>query len=323
MASQSTTTGSLPIAAFFSSLVHSIPRLVLTNLIFAVPLGGIFALLRTLTVLTGMDYQPAVFVQLLTVFLAFPFYAGVVKVTSKLVMGEEKVPVFRSFLRAVKENFLRFLVHGAVFYLAVVFSWFSIIIYANLLSRSFLFLGTLIVSVLVMLFFLFMFFYLPVMTVTFELPMKYIYKNSFLMSYGELKKNFIALFGLLVLMVISTTFLIACYGSVAAVIIVTISLIALVVPAFASFIIHSAICERMFEMLTAKEDRVQVIDAKIEETKKKREKQVQLDNFKQRLVDFEIDEKLPDDEYIFFEGRMMKKSALVKMKQEAMESEES
>ena len=55
MASQSTTTGSLPIAAFFSSLVHSIPRLVLTNLIFAVPLGGIFALLRTLTVLTGMD----------------------------------------------------------------------------------------------------------------------------------------------------------------------------------------------------------------------------------------------------------------------------
>lgn len=317
MASQ-TPKDTLPIAAVFSNLFRNLPRLILTNLIFAVPLGAFFALFWWITVLFGVSSDYAVLVQLLMVIPVFPFYAGVVKITAKMVATDEKVPVFSTFFGAVKENFWRFLVHGAVFYAAVVFSYVSLSLYIRLLSQSMLFVGPLIISVIVILFFTFMFFYIPSMTVTFDIPMKYIYKNSLLMSYGELKKNFIALLGLFLLFVLSTTFLIACYGSPVAVVIVTILLAAVLVPSVASFIINSAIFERMYQMITDKSERSQAIDAKIKETKTG-VKQADKDEMKEALKNFEIDDSVPDDEYIYFNGRMMKKSVIIKLKQESEE----
>ena len=76
-------------------------------------------------------------------------------------------------------------------------------------------------------------------------------------------------------------------------------------------------------MITDKSVSAKAIDAKILEAEKKRQKQAELDDFKERLKEFEIDESLSDDEYIYFDGRMMKKSVLAKLKQEALESEES
>lgn len=317
MASQ-TPKDTLPIAAVFSNLFRNFPRLILTNLLFAVPLGAFFALFWWLTVLFAISSDYAVLVQLLMVIPVFPFYAGVVKITAKMVLGEERVPVVRTFFGAVKENFLRFLVHGVIFYAAVVFSYVSVSLYIRLLSQSTLFVGPLIISVIVILFFTFMFFYIPAMTVTFDIPMKYIYKNSLLMSYGELKKNFIALLGLLLVFVVSTTFLIACYGSPVAVVIVTVILAAVLVPSIASFIIHSAVYERMYQMITDKSSRAEAIDAKIQETKTG-VKPAAKDEMKEALKNFEIDESVPDDEYIYFNGRMMKKSVIVKLKQESEE----
>ena len=142
------------------------------------------------------------------------------------------------------------------------------------------------------------------------------------MSYGELKKNFIGLFGLFCVSVIAMTFLIACYGSSLAVIIVTIAVMALYLPSFSCFIVNAAVYERMYEMVTNKNARSQKLDEKINAEKQKRIKQEQKDEFKQRLIEFEIDENVSDDEYIYFNGRMVKKRVLVKMKQEALESEE-
>ena len=75
-------------------------------------------------------------------------------------------------------------------------------------------------------------------------------------------------------------------------------------------------------MVTNKNARSQKLDEKINAEKQKRIKQEQKDEFKQRLIEFEIDENVSDDEYIYFNGRMVKKRVLVKMKQEALESEE-
>ena len=138
----------------------------------------------------------------------------------------------------------------------------------------------------------------------------------------ELKKNFIGLFGLFCVSVIAMTFLIACYGSSLAVIIVTIAVMALYLPSFSCFIVNAAVYERMYEMVTNKNARSQKLDEKINAEKQKRIKQEQKDEFKQRLIEFEIDENVSDDEYIYFNGRMVKKRVLVKMKQEALESEE-
>ena len=320
MASQSKNT--LPIAVVFSNLFRNFPRLILTNLIFAVPLAAVFFLLRLLVSALGLDYNAALFVQLLTVIFVFPFYAGVVKITSKMAVGEEKVGIFRNFFSAVKENFFRFLIHGAVLYVAVVFSYVSLSLYINLLSQNSAFLGALIVSIIVAVFFLFMFFYIPSMTVTFDLPMRAIYKNSLLMSYGELKKNFIGLFGLFCVAVISMTFLMACYGSRLAVVIVTIALVALLLPSVSSFIINAAVYQRMCAIVTDNTVQAQKINEKINSVKQRQGAESGAD-FKERLKNFVIDEKLSDDEYVYFDGRMVKKGALVKMKKEALESEDN
>ena len=167
-----------------------------------------------------------------------------------------------------------------------------------------------------MLVFLFMFFYIPAMTVTFDIPMKYIYKNSFLMSYGELKHNFIGLFGLFLLTVVSTSLLIACYGSRVAVVIMTVLLVTLLVPAVASFIIHAAVYERMYTMITDKAAQLDAVNAKIDAKKQQQHAQSR-EELMDAVRDFEIDEAVPDDEYVYFNGKMVKNGVMKKLKREA------
>ena len=180
MASQSHSE-TLPISAVFSKLFRNFHRLMLTNLLFAVPIAAFTALFYWISQLLPVTEEQARLVLLLALIPIFPFYAGVVKVTIKIASGEEKTPVFRNFISGVRENFLRFLVHGAVLYVAVVFSYVSFNIYLKLISANAIFMGPLIITILIMLLLLFMFFYLPAMTVTFDIPMRYIYKKSFLM----------------------------------------------------------------------------------------------------------------------------------------------
>jgi len=321
MASQSQTE-TLPISAVFSKLFRNFHRLMLTNLLFAVPAGAFTALFYWFSQLLPVTEEQARLVMLLAIIPIFPFYAGVVKVTIKIAAGEEKTPVFSNYFSAVRENFLRFLVHGAVLCVAVVFSYVSFNIYLKLISANAVFMGPLIITILIMLFLLFMFFYLPAMTVTFDIPMRYIYKNSFLMSYGELKRNFIALLGLFFLTVVSMTLLIACYGSRVAVVIVTVILLALFVPAIASFIIHAAVYERMYAMITDKSTQAQAVNAKLE-AQKKPDKEQSRAAYLAMVRDFELDESLPDDEYVYFNGKMVKKSVIKKLKAEAAGNGES
>ena len=315
----------LPIAAVFTNLFHNIPRLIFTNLIFAVPLGAFTALFWFLSSLLPLSESQAPLIVLLAVIPVFPFYAGVVKVTAKMTVDEEKVPVFSNFFSGVKDNFLRFLVHGLLLYVIVVFSFVSISLYMRLIASNSVFIGPLIISIIIMLLFVFMFFYVPAMTVTFDIPMRYIYKNSFLMSYGEIKKNIIGLLGVLLLLIISTTFLIACYGSPVAVVVVTIVLAALVIPAISAFIIHSAVYERMCEMITDKSVQTQAVNAvnaKMVETRNKRNPVEVKDEFMSSIKEFEVDESLSDDEYVYFNGKMMKKGVIMKLKREAERSGE-
>ncbi len=313
MASQSHSE-TLPISAVFSKLFRNFHRLMLTNLLFAVPIAAFTALFYWISQLLPVTEEQARLVLLLALIPIFPFYAG--------ASGEEKTPVFRSFISGVRENFLRFLVHGAVLYVAVVFSYVSFNIYLKLISANAIFMGPLIITILIMLLLLFMFFYLPAMTVTFDIPMRYIYKNSFLMSYGELKKNFAALLGLFFLTVISMTLLIACYGSRIAVVIVTALLLALFVPAIAAFIIHAAIYERMYAMITDKSTQTQAVNEKIRAQTKPDKTQTRAE-FLAMVRGFELDESIPDDEYVYFNGKMVKKSVIKKLKAEAAEGGES
>lgn len=317
----------LPITQFFLQLFSNFPKLVLTNLLFAVPLAVFSLLFYALSLIPGMPSAAVWLIRLLTVIPVFPFYAGVTQVVAHIIRGEN-LPVVHDFFAAVKENFLRFLCHGVILYMVSVLSYFSISFYINTLGSNSVFFVPLIVSVIVAVFILFMFFYIPSMTVTFDISMKNIYKNSFLMSFGEFKKNLLAAFGLFLLFVISASFLFACMGNRIAIIIVTAVLVLLVLPSVISFVINSAVYQRMYDMVIDNTEQLKNVENRIAEERQKRSPgqhnaDTSNNELYEKLRNFEIDENADGDEYIFFEGRMIKRSVLLRMKQEAMESEMS
>ncbi len=318
MASQSQKE-TLPIAVVFANLFRNMPRLMLTNLLFAVPVAVFFSLFWFIGSLFSLAQTEYTLLLLCAIIPVFPFYAGVVKVTIKIASGEEKTPVFKNFVSGVRGNFLRFLVHSLICFIAIVFSYVSFTLYLKLISQNAIFMGPFIITIIIILFFIFMFFYIPAMTVTFDIPMRYIYKNSFLMSYGEIKKNFIALFGLFFLTVVCTTFLIACYGSPVAVVVVTVILAALFIPSIAAFIIHSAVYRQMYKMITDKDALKRRAEPESAKTKKQDPAQARAE-FIESVKSFEPDDSINDDEYVYFNGRMVKQSVIKKLKAEAEEN---
>lgn len=257
----------------------------------------------------------------MTVIPLFPFYAGVTQVTSHMARGEEEVEVLHNYIAGVKENFLRFLFHGLVLFVAIVFSYFSITLYISLASTvSGYFYVLLAVSIIIAIVFLFAFFYLPCMTVTFDLSMKNIYKNSMLMTFGEFKHNLFATFGLFVLALFCATALFCC-GDGIALVIVTAILALFIVPSIMSYIINSAVYPNMYSMITNGKKKTEEIDKKLENRRKGQlyddepEKSFVPDDFN----DLEIDSSKDGDEYIFYNGKMVKRSVLLKQMNQSKE----
>lgn len=310
-----------PIAELFSNLFHGFPRLLFTNLLFAVPAAVFFSIFYAINSLSGIN---SIFLLMLTVIPVFPFYAGVVQVTAHLAKGEENVAVFSNFIAGVKENFLRFLVHGAVFYLCVFFTYSSITLYFEIAQESKVFYALMVFCVLIGIIILFVFYYIPSMTVTFDLKMKSVYKNSLLMSFGEIKSNLIATFGLFLLFVVCSSVLMCCGGNIIAIAIVTAFLVLFFVPSIASFIINSAIRKRMYIMIIGRDEQSKEVDKKLADKRgefaqlKNKPSQQELD---EELKKLDIDSSADADEYIYYNGKMVKRSVLLKLKNDANESE--
>lgn len=307
--------GSVALTAFFTNLFGNFPKLMLTNLLFAVPTAVLFGLFSLINSITAIKSN---FILLLALIPLFPFYAGVVQVTSHMVREEENINVFQNFISGVKDNFLRFLVHGAVLYAAIFLSYYSIVMYSSLGKSNGVFYMPLALCIVVSVFFLFAFYYIPPMTVTFDISMKNIYKNSALMTFGEFKHNLVATFGIAVFALVCLTVLLCCYVPVA-VIIATIVLAALFIPSIVSFIINYSVYKPMYSMIVGKDDKSKEIDKKMENRRKgqfydeEETKKSVADDF----TDIKIDEDGDGDEYIYYNGKMVKRSVLLKLKSDA------
>lgn len=306
------------LTGFFSSLFHNLPRLLLTNLLFAVPFAVIFGIFQLINTLSGLN---SMFIIFLTVIPLFPFYAGVTQVTSHMVRGEQNVNVFANFIGGVKENFVKFLLHGAIMYAAIILCYYSIVFYLGLGAKDGFFYTFLVLCIIIAVFFLFMFFYVPPMTVTFDIKFKDIYRNSALMTFGELKHNIIAVFGILVLFLMCATVLFCSFNPII-LLILTAILMLFFVPSLLSFIINSAVYKNMYSMIVDRDSKSRAIDKKIE-NKRKGQLNDEKDkpDISEELANIEIDENADGDEFIFYNGKMMKRSYLLKLKKEALEKE--
>lgn len=282
-------------------------KIVLTNLLFAVPsaivFGGLY-FLNTALFAGGISLP----LMMTSIILLFPFYAGVVAVCRNIARGDENVPVTKTFFSAIKQNFAVFLLHGAVVYVISLFSFLSISLYSSALSQNWIFYILLFFCILIVLFLLYAVFYIPLMTITYDIPLRYLYKNCFLMSFGEIKNNFFATIALAV--VFGICFTITLFArSTTVLTIMLIAMWALLVPATATFMYVFFIYDGMTSM----------IDSKSESGKKKDEDQEEKkpaapvdDDYS----DIDISTLRDTDDYIFHNGKMVKQSTVLRILRE-------
>lgn len=126
-----------------------------------------------------------------------PFYPGVVVCARDFSQNLRPESILKTYFKAVKENALKFLVCGIFMYLAFLGCYYGVGMYSSLASYiSWIFYIVLFFAILISVFFIFLFYAVPLMTVSFDLKFKDIYKNSALMTFGELKHNFFSTVGI-------------------------------------------------------------------------------------------------------------------------------
>ena len=285
-------------------------KIVLTNLLFAVPSAIVFAALYFLNtaLFNGKISMP---LMLTAIIFLFPFYAGVVAVCRNIARGDENVPVAKTYFGAIRDNFAPFILHGVVVYIIALFSVLSISLYTSFLSNSWIFYALLFFCILIVLFLLYAVFYIPLMTITYDIPLKYIYKNSFLMSFGEIKNNFFATIALAV--VFGICFTVTMFAKTTTVLMIVLAAMwALLVPAAATFMYVFFIYDGMTSM----------IDSKQKGVDRNAVKEQTPEPVRDEYADIDVSSLKDTDEYIFHNGRMVKQSTLLQILREREQNKE-
>lgn len=281
-------------------------RILLTNLIFCVPSAVVFAGFWFLSKLIFKDV--IIPFMMIGIIPLYPFYAGVVAVCRNIARGDQNVNVFKTFLTAVKNNFPPFLLHGTIVFVITLVNYLSISLYISLLSGGWIFYVLLFFCILIALFLLYIVFYIPLMSITYDIPLKFVYKNSFLMAFGEVKNNLFATLALLVVAAIFLT-ITAFSGSVTVLLILLSVMWALLIPATVTFMYVFFIYDGMATMI----DKKSKPEAAEENDPAAVNRPEHLDD---DFSDIDISTLSDTDDYIFHNGRMVKQSTLLHMLKE-------
>lgn len=174
---------------FFKLYFKNFKVMLIGNILFSVPL--IVAIVLICVLAYAFKQLDNVWFLSLAIVLFFPFYSGVTQITKDVVKGGKKtIKPLQAYKKGIKNNIKYFALYGVLIYLCVVTSYYSVSLYLNLASQSWIFYIPAFVAVLISIFLLFMSFSLPILTVTLELKLKYYFKNAALMALGELPINF-------------------------------------------------------------------------------------------------------------------------------------
>ena len=133
-------------------------------------------------ILTGLGIIPSA-----------PMLAGLVAVVRKIGAEKQDVPLFSTFFKAVRGNYSPFLFHGLVLYMIVACSIFAVLYYGALAPSDMVYTAILILYVTFIVVLSIVMFYVPVLTVTYEMKLGEIYKTSFSLVASLFWKNIAAL----------------------------------------------------------------------------------------------------------------------------------
>ncbi len=296
-----------------SKLGKNAGQMFLINLMYAVPLGLSFALMYLVNSFVNMSpvVYPFAFV------LSAPFFAGVVVLSRDLSQEIKPQKMLGRFLKAAKENWLRYILLGLMVYVSVVICYFSVILYLSFAqSMSWVFYIPLFFSVLICVAFAFFFFSAFLMVPSFELKFSAVLKNSALAILGEVKQNFFALFSSLLYLMIALMPVVILFNLAgtlgvelvtALVIAYLVAAILLLIPSPVAMMVSHYLYPFMLTVIgkvSSETEETTVAEKNIEIAKSIAEEAGDRDNNLEELLQGD------DDDYVFYKGKMIKRSVL-------------
>ncbi len=233
--------------------------------------------------------------------------AGITNVC-RYIYTKKEFSMKKAFFGGLKENGLKFLLHGVVFYMVFSVSYSSLALYYNGTKSNFLFWGPFIITALISIFVLFASYYLNIMTATMDLSLKNIYRNCILFSFGEIKNNFLATIALLIFGAV--IFTIAVIINRPIIILALCGIIGIfIAPSTIQYIITFYVYDSMIDILDES-----TIKEKSEEKNEKPKINInrqEAEEMSKIANESHGSSKASDeDEYIYYNGKMVKRSLL-------------
>lgn len=277
----------------FARFFTEFPKLLLAQLINAVAFAVFTALFVLIGYLTGFN-NIIVIVWCLGIIPSMPFFAGLVMTVRKIGIEKKDVPVAKTFFGTVKENFKAFLLHGVVTYAIIACSIFAFMYYFSLLGSSLAYGSMLTVYVLFSLILTSMMFYVPIMSVTYELKISDIYKNSFILVFGNILKNILAM---LFFIAVSLGFILWIAAAEGAMLVIAITVAVLFYPLIATYGVNVIIAKGLQENVGSFTGKDLLVDKEFEEKVEK-------------IVEQQAVERADSsNDYVFVNGKMIKRES--------------
>ena len=267
------------LARFFTRF----PKLLFAGLMYSIPFAVFSGIFILISFLSGFNN---VILWSLGIIPAMPFYSGLVMVIRKISVEKEDVNVFKTSI-----------FNGFVAYLIVACSFFAILYYGTLAQTDIVYGSVFTIYIVFSIAMLIMLFYVPMLTITYDLRLRDIYKNSLLLIFGKILRNIVAL--VLVVIVSFAVFLAVIYTK-GAMLVVAVALSVIFYPMIATYIIVSVIAKGVQESVGYfTGDNVQYV---LTEEEVQRETEA-------------VENANSDDDYIFVNGRMIKNPAKTNTKE--------
>ncbi len=275
----------------FARFFTEFPKLLLAQLINAVAFAVFTALFVLIGYLTGFNN---IIVWCLGIIPSMPFFAGLVMTVRKIGIEKKDVPVAKTFFGTVKENLKAFLLHGVVTYAIMACSIFAFMYYFSLLGSSLAYGSMLTVYVLFSLILTSMMFYVPIMSVTYELKISDIYKNSFILVFGNILKN---IFAMLFFIAVSLGFILWIAAAEGTMLVIAITVAVLFYPLIATYGVNVIIAKGLQENVGSFTGKDLLVDKEFEEKVEK-------------IVEQQAVERADSsNDYVFVNGKMIKRES--------------
>ncbi|WP_405354303.1 DUF624 domain-containing protein [Ruminococcus sp.] len=264
-------------------------KLLLAQLINA----GFFAVFTAIFVLIGyLTGFNNIIVWCLGIIPSMPFFAGLIMIVRKVGIEKKDIPVVKTFFDTVKENFKAFLLHGVVTYAIIACSIFAFMYYFSLINESLIYGSMLTVYVLFSLILISMMFYVPIMSVTYELKLLDIYKNSFILVFGNILRNILAM---LLFIAVSLGFILWIAAAEGAMLVIAIIVAVLFYPLISTYGVNVIIAKGLQENVGSFTGKAVAVSEEFDEKVEK-------------IVEHQAIERADNNsDYVFVNGKMIKK----------------